>query len=218
MHLSPTFARSLDRDISLLDCTLQLTTQTIVNHVRLELENYQALAQRANINTLLLHLADLMQITLSQEESQKGIQLFRDTYGLRDDRTYKTWQQANDLTEEETMVLIKEWLLIKKVQNIKPIAQNNALLRQLRLEGLYPTLLEKVQAKETYFKEINATEEAQKMSCTELLAFWWKHQGREGEPPSLRTLASTYHFLNEDLLWRELLKYYVFVQNQKGTC
>ncbi len=40
LHLSPTFARSLDRDIGLLDGTLQLTTQTIVNHARLELENY----------------------------------------------------------------------------------------------------------------------------------------------------------------------------------
>lgn len=209
-NLSATFARLLDRDVWQKEASTPITHQTIINHARLELPDYHQLAQQANIHDLLLHLAKLMNIQLSEAEIKTGWKKFRQQYSLTDEATYQAWLQNNHLTDDEADELVRDWLMIRRVQHIQSLQKNKGMLRELRLNGRYTPLLQTTIQKETQFNEQDITQLAKQISRTELLSFWWQHQNKKGDPPAVRTFARQHHFPNEEVLWRELLKYYIY--------
>lgn len=121
----------------------RLTQHDLVNHARLALDDFQAIKERAVINTLLLDYANHLGLLIDQDTLQQEKEALQERFGLDKDADWQQWRQRQQLTKAAWQQFIHEQALIRQMKKAFANRTNNhALLRQLRLEGLYEAVAE----------------------------------------------------------------------------
>jgi hypothetical protein len=129
-----------DRTVPYQDMHIPLST--IANHVALHMTNFNDLNERALNRMLVLVMADMLQVEVTQEEIDKEQARFCLRHRLKPDTDLKDWQARNHLDQEEFRTLMSEnakcrrmqrWLITRLVM----VKSSRVLLDELRLENSY---------------------------------------------------------------------------------
>jgi hypothetical protein len=186
-----------------------ITYEELVNHARLEWDDFFDIVERSVSDLLILSLANQQGITLSEEEIKEGADKFMAQFGAAPDQPLQ-WAEHNDLNDCEFEQLVKDWLLIQKmrsqefgpdsrilnwdqikdgqneelvnetVEALKYRFGNRDIVRQLKIEGRYEDLLR--EALETQIKARAADEHIyESINLDKLVSFYIdKMQLKEG--------------------------------------
>lgn len=207
--------KMLDQDFSLdLLGDKGLRAAALVNHVRLEHEDFTALRERAVTNTALLQLAGKLAMALSDEELETAVSRFKKERQIESDESFQQWLARNHLTNENFIQLVTDDALVRKVRQwTSRTAQNNAaIIRELRLEDSYADLAELAKRKEDTFAELNPNE-VRGLERETLYNFYHTHRNSPNPADSKSQAVKLYQqtgFTDWELFWLELMKYYSY--------
>jgi hypothetical protein len=187
---------------------VSITAEMLVNHARLECENYLSIQDRAIADTLILETARQLGISVTDSERRQGLARFKRSLGLVTNYDIATWTRRHHMSEDEFQTLIEEWLLIEKTKMhyLKP--SNRAIVRQFRLNGDYETLLAGAASKEEAAR--HAPRQHRDLLDKSWLYAYYAERGQLDDPQDIRAHAARLGFADEKSLLFELERYFLY--------
>jgi hypothetical protein len=129
-----------DRDIFLgIAGEARVTPDMVVEQARTQLGDFSKIYETATTHGLMLKLATLLGLCVNEKEFEQGLALFQKKNALESEEALNFWLNINHLTVTEFHQMVREFLLIAKLQQVYP-PENRDILRQLRMEGKYAGL------------------------------------------------------------------------------
>jgi hypothetical protein len=175
LHYTRYLDNLFDKDMQVGDPQeARLTSEQLVDHARLECDDFIALKDRTTINAIIIALARHLGMVITEEELETEMAAFIQDRDLDTQEKVQTWKGCNDLTEDEFRGLVQELALVSKVKALFSNLSNRDLLRQLRLEGKYGEMLSSALEREEL---ITGSDRTLDLPIDELCAFYFHHKG-----------------------------------------
>jgi hypothetical protein len=243
LHYTNVLVKLADKDFCLGTFDgIRLTADMVVNHARLESDDFIGLKARSMFNSHLLNSAKRQGISLTTEEYQKAAGRFQKSFRLETEAEMAHWMDRNHLTGTEVETFITEWALIEKMQAISalnsegdtfaardsylsandhksvaslPQPTNHQIIRQLRLERAYEGMVATALAKEKSLLE--ASRLVSPLVNEERLYTCYFQEKRLAVPEDINVYATELGFTDKDIFKVELIKYYHYHEQQRSV-
>jgi hypothetical protein len=137
---------------------VEVPLEAIANYAALNLADFNALNAHALNRALVLVLADLLDVPVTDTDVAKELRRFRVRRRLEEDDDLRAWMNANDLTQEEfdtfignlaTCRVLQRWLVARKYME----GTTKIVLDELRLEGRYEEVADAAAEQEAILDE-----------------------------------------------------------------
>jgi hypothetical protein len=134
MYASDRRVRHADVDVPLRD---------IATHAALHLTDFDDVHASALNRALVLVLADLLQVSVTDADVEAEAARFRSAHGIADDSALQEWLHSNALNRESFDLLMRELAVWRRLQRWllardRGIHHTRWVLDELRLRGTYP--------------------------------------------------------------------------------
>lgn len=218
LHHTSKLSLLLDKDFCLgIFDGIRLTADMLINHLRLESNNFVTFKERTNQSKNLLQVAQQRHISLNAIEQTEAQIDFRTTVSLTTPAEVADWMAQNLLTKAEFEQLVIEWGLVRKMKSspggwdLQREPNNQDFIRQLRWEGQFKATVKMAIAKETLIAEITPPE-LTRLDKDELYAFFVQRK-QSKLPQYLEDGAAVLGFNDQQVFVLELIKYYYYHQH-----
>ena len=209
------FSNLYQRDRTVLRNDITVPLGDIVGYAALHLPDFDEVNLQAANRALVLILAELLGVEVSQEAVDKESRRFRSQQNLTEETAFTKWLAENDLTQEEFNQLMVEMARCRYLQNWLLTRKGNErntkiLLDELRLQNRYRECADAVAEREGIIREYypNLIEEyADKVPISQLMI---EHLRSTGCQVRLRDdWEKEAGFLDFELLKLELVRSYL---------
>lgn len=207
--------RLIDRDRQLNGFgEVPLTANDLVNYLRFEQAEFFELKARAVTNSLALDYARQLGLTVNETDIERETAAFKQKNKLERETAFEAWRQRNQLSLAEFENLMADLALIRKVRDIYDnLTSSRTLLRQLRLENQYETMLPAAREKAAVLQESYAPPD---VSLKELIRVYFAEKG-QAVPDDMNDYATQLGFRDYRAFILELEKSYHYHQQQLKT-
>jgi hypothetical protein len=201
----------IDKDQSLREVDgFQMTFEMLANYARLECDDFLGLRDRSIANMQILEYAQRLGLSITETEHCQGIEDFCKSMNLDAGKDASEWARRNDLSEKEFGQFIDEWALIRKVKREYLQPDNRALIRQIRLDGGYESMIQAAAEKEKAVSSGINSSELDGVGIEELIAYYAQHKKIDLTAQTASTYASEMGFKKWMSLILELREFYIF--------
>jgi hypothetical protein len=217
---------------------VHITVDMIVNQARLEDSNFVELADRARCSKELLQVATRSNTSVTRAEYRERIDYIKNRFCNGDRYELLPWLQRNHLSLPEFRDFATQWALIEKMRPANHVQSphdrledvnslflpdnhgipaftyglSTHIIRQLRIEGTYESIVDTLLAKEKMINERPIPNDY--LSDEEqIYIYYFQHKGIP-RPRSVIRWANERGFSNIDIFKLEIMKYCYYLQQR----
>ncbi|GGP00019.1 TfuA-like protein [Wenjunlia tyrosinilytica] len=177
-----------------------VTIEDLMGELRLDPPAYHRIRERATTRLLAGRTEDNEAAALSEEELACAADWFRNERDLRGESGFQRWLGANELTSHQFMSLVRQEIALQQFRASLGREVDTVTDNQLRADGLYPQLAERIRTKRSFLADRGLYDAASvrpgDISDAQLMRWYFERLGT-GVPESVLEHARSLGFRDE---------------------